>query len=43
MPGLCHQTTPLPAVEGQSSTFLLRESAETKPGTIGLSVEPSEF
>jgi len=40
--GFCHQTTPLPAAAGQSNTSLLRESAEMKPGTMGLSVEPSE-
>lgn len=39
----CHQMTLLLVVEGWSSTFLLGESAETKPGTMGLSVVPREF
>lgn len=41
--GFCHQTAPLPVVESQSSTLLLRESAERKPETMGALVGPSEF
>lgn len=39
----CHQTTPLPMVEGQRNTFLLRELAEMNPETKGQSVKPRQF